>query len=77
MINPPSKNKYQYWTNGPVIGNYEDWVATAQETKGSWWPNWLAWLSAQAPQRVPARTPGDGKLKPICEAPGDYVRVKS
>lgn len=77
VINPPSKNKYQYWTNGPVIGNYEDWVATAQETKGSWWPNWLAWLSAQAPQRVPARTPGDGKLKPICEAPGDYVRVKS
>jgi len=77
VINPPSKNKYQYWTNGPAVGNYEDWVATAQETKGSWWPNWLAWLSAQAPQRVPARTPGDGKLKPICEAPGEYVRVKS
>lgn len=77
VINPPSKNKYQYWTNGPAVGSYEDWVATAQETKGSWWPNWLAWLSAQAPQRVPACTPGDGKLKPICEAPGEYVRVKS
>ena len=77
VINPPSKNKYQYWTNGPAVGNYEDWVASAQETKGSWWPNWLDWLSAQAPQRVTARQPGDGKLKPICEAPGEYVRVKS
>ena len=27
--------------------------------------------------RVPARTPGDGKLKPIEPAPGTYVTVKS
>ena len=77
VINPPSKGKYQYLTNGPVVGSYEDWVAGATETKGSWWLDWLEWVTAQAPEKVPARQPGDGKVKPICDAPGEYVRVKS
>jgi len=34
-------------------------------------------VSAQAPEKVPARKPGDGKLKPLCDAPGDYVRVRA
>lgn len=77
VINPPSKHKYQYWTGGEVKGRFEDWIAGAQEIKGSWWPNWLAWATAQAPRKVPARKPGGGKLKIICDAPGDYVRVKA
>ena len=77
VINPPSKDKYQYWTNGPVVGEYDKWVAGAKETKGSWWPHWFQWVTAQAPQKVPARQPGDGKVTPLCDAPGDYVRVKS
>lgn len=77
VINPPSKGKYQYLTNGPVVGSYEEWVAKATETKGSWWPDWLNWVTAQAPRKVAARQPGDGKVKPICDAPGEYVRVKS
>ncbi|MBY6240806.1 class I poly(R)-hydroxyalkanoic acid synthase [Methylosinus sp. Sm6] len=77
VVNPPDKNKYQYWTGGPPTGVYEDWVKTAKETKGSWWPDWLAWITAQAPEQVPARLPGDGALKPICDAPGEYVRVRA
>jgi polyhydroxyalkanoate synthase len=77
VINPPAKGKYQYLTHGPVVGSYEDWVAKATETKGSWWPDWLKWVTAQAPDKAPARQPGDGRLKPICDAPGEYVRVKS
>ena len=72
VVNPPSKPKYQYWTDGPVEGEFEDWVKRAKETPGSWWPDWLAWLTAQASEKVPARTPGDGKLKPIGDAPGEY-----
>ena len=26
---------------------------------------------------VPARTPGEGALKPLADAPGEYVRVRS
>jgi polyhydroxyalkanoate synthase len=77
VVNPPSKPKYQYWSGGPVEGNFEDWVQKAKETPGSWWPDWVQWVAAQAPEKVPARTPGSGKLKPIGDAPGEYVRVKS
>ena len=31
---------------------------------------------AQAPEESRAREPGAGKLKPICDAPGEYVRVR-
>ena len=27
--------------------------------------------------QLPARTPGAGKLKALCDAPGEYVRVKA
>ncbi len=77
VVNPPAKAKYQYWSDGPPEGTFDDWVAKAKETPGSWWPDWLAWLTAQAPEKVPARKPGGGKLKPLCDAPGDYVRVKA
>jgi polyhydroxyalkanoate synthase subunit PhaC len=77
VVNPPQKPKYQYWSGGPPKGDFESWVAAAKETPGSWWPDWLAWLTAQAPEKVPARKPGGGKLKPLGDAPGDYVQVKS
>ena len=77
VVNPPTKPKYQYWSGGPPEGKFEDWVAKAKETPGSWWPDWLAWLTAQAPEKVSARKPGEGKLKPLGDAPGDYVRVKA
>lgn len=76
IINPPSREKYQYWTGGPATGAFEDWLKKAKETKGSWWPHWLAWVTAQAPRKVPARQPGGGKLKIVCDAPGEYVRVR-
>lgn len=76
IINPPAKGKYNYMTGGPVKGTFEEWVSRAEDHKGSWWPHWLQWVTAQAPGKVPAREPGGGKLKPLCDAPGEYVRVK-
>jgi polyhydroxyalkanoate synthase len=77
VVNPADKPKYQFWTGGAPKGRFEDWVAAAKETPGSWWTDWIAWLTAKAPQRVPAREVGAGKLVPLCDAPGEYVRVKS
>jgi polyhydroxyalkanoate synthase len=78
VVNPPARNKYQYWLGGAPLGSYEDWLKAARELPGSWWPDWLDWLTAQAPARVPAskRKPG-GRRKPLGEAPGTYVTVKS
>ncbi len=73
VVNPPTKPKYQYWTGGPPKGAFADWLASAKETPGSWWTDWIRWITEQAPEKVAAREPGAGKLKPLCDAPGEYV----
>jgi polyhydroxyalkanoate synthase len=77
VVNPVSKPKYQYWTGGAVKGDLKDWIAKAEEHPGTWWPYWASWIEKQAPKRVPAREPGKGKLKALCDAPGTYVTVKA
>jgi polyhydroxyalkanoate synthase len=77
VVNPVNKPKYQYWTGGKVQGTLEDWIAKAEEHPGTWWPYWFSWVEKQAPARVPARQPGAGKLKPLCDAPGTYVLAKA
>jgi len=75
VVNPPSLKKYQYWTDGKPEGKFEDWVANATETPGSWWPHWHKWIESKDSQRVPARTTAS-KLKSLGDAPGTYVRVR-
>jgi polyhydroxyalkanoate synthase len=76
VVNPPPKQKYQYWTGGAAQGALEDWLATAREHPGSWWLDWLPWLTEGDQQTTPARKPGErhGSLAP---APGQYVKVRA
>jgi polyhydroxyalkanoate synthase subunit PhaC len=77
VVNPPSKNKYQFWTGRrPRSADLDKWLAKAKERPGSWWPNWLTWLRRQDKTEVPARVPGSGAIKPIEDAPGSYVRMR-
>jgi polyhydroxyalkanoate synthase len=79
VVNPPSANKYQYWTNAAKAETLADFIAGATEHKGSWWPDWLAWISERSGGEVPAekaRIPGKGKLKAIEDAPGSYVKTR-
>jgi polyhydroxyalkanoate synthase len=76
VINPPG-GKY-----GHYVGERKDtpdaWLASAQRVDGSWWTDWQKWTSRyNGGRRVPARTPGDGLLKPIEDAPGAYVKLRS
>jgi len=75
VINPPQAQKYGYWTNPENPKNLDAWLAGARETPGSWWPDWDAWQKPHSGEMVPARKPGAGKLKPIEDAPGSYVKV--
>jgi polyhydroxyalkanoate synthase len=52
-------------------------LAKAKQHEGSWWPDWRAWLAKKSGKKVPARQPGDGKLAPIEDAPGSYVKVRA
>ncbi len=78
VVNAPQFNKYQYWTNdGSKAKTLDAWLEGAEEHPGSWWPDWKKWLGRRSGKQVPARKPGDGKLKVIEAAPGSYVRVRS
>ena len=77
VINPPDKEKYQFWTNGPAKGKFEDWQKGAKETSGSWWPNWNEWIYAQNDRQTNARFPGSKRKQIIEDAPGSFVKVMS
>jgi polyhydroxyalkanoate synthase len=78
VINPPAAKKYQYWTSGAGHpADIEAWRAKSTEHPGSWWPDWDHWLASLSGEKIPARKPGDGKLKVLGEAPGTYVKVKA
>jgi polyhydroxyalkanoate synthase len=89
VINPPYKPKYAHWADfsnslfpeDKVHGETkypkspDKWIESATEVAGSWWPDWLNWQKKFSGEKVPARVPGDGNLKPIEDAPGSYVKV--
>ena len=76
VVNPPVPPKYCHWTNPDLPASADEWLATAQRHEGSWWPGWADWVSQFGGEKVPARTPGEGKLKPIEDAPGAYVKLR-
>lgn len=76
VVNPPDKVKYQYWVGGdkdaPELG---DWLKTAAEKPGSWWPYWIQWLAGHSGGWTVAREPGR-TLGVIEDAPGSYVKAR-
>jgi polyhydroxyalkanoate synthase len=76
VVNPPSLGKYQHWTSdGMNEATLDEWLAKAEETPGSWWPDWDKWLSKQSLKKIKGRTPGavHGVLE---AAPGSYVKER-
>ena len=79
VVNPPAAGKYQYWLGDNKAASLTDFIASAAETKGSWWPHWVEWLRAQDGALVPAtgaRVPGQGALSAIEDAPGRYAKTR-
>jgi len=77
IVNPPAAKKYHYWTNEAMPASADEWFAGAAQHAGSWWEDWQAWIAAQnGADKVPARTPGDGALKVLEDAPGSYAMLR-
>ena len=77
VVNPPPKTKYGHWENDNLPPNPDSWLEDAIYYPDSWWPVWEEWIRQYAGEMVPARLPGDGKVKPIEDAPGSYVMTKA
>jgi polyhydroxyalkanoate synthase len=81
VINPPEKKKRSFWHSGSLAralpATAQEWLKTAQEEPGSWWPVWSAWLARHAGGMVPAPKQAGSRLYPPIEAaPGRYVLRK-
>ena len=78
VINPPARNKRNYWTHDDLSGEAADWLAKADEKAGSWWPDWDSWMKRHSTGTIPAPTqPGSATYQRIEDAPGRYVKQKS
>jgi len=77
VVNPPEGGKYNHFVNGQVPASPDAWLAGATEVAGSWWPDWQRWVTSFDNTEVPARIPGQGRLKAIEPAPGSYVAVRA
>ncbi|MEK9950693.1 MAG: class I poly(R)-hydroxyalkanoic acid synthase [Curvibacter sp.] len=81
VINPPEKKKRSHWIrkDGQLPKTLDAWLDKADEHVGSWWPDWAAWLQANAGKQIAApKKYGKGsKYKVIEAAPGRYVKQKA
>jgi polyhydroxyalkanoate synthase len=81
VINPPAKKKRNFWTlEGDVKTlpeSADEWLGTATEVPGSWWPEWTTWLDQYGGKKVkPRATAGSADYPVIEPAPGRYVRQR-
>jgi polyhydroxyalkanoate synthase len=75
VIAPPDKGR-GYWTNEKPATYAELWLESADQHKGSWWTDWVAWLSTRSGQRIAPPSLGSAAHPPIMPAPGSYVLEK-
>ena len=74
IVNPPAAKKYAHWRGAKTPAAPEAWLEGAEQHAGSWWPDWHKWNARKSGKKGPVRTPGDGALKAIEDAPGSYVK---
>lgn len=85
VINPPAKKRRSYWVidENDEAGSYlpgdpQAWLARTSEHAGSWWPDWVEWLSQHSGGQVKAKAQaGNKRYQAIEPAPGRYVKVRA
>lgn len=77
LVNPPGNSKSSYTVlDEPVkpSTDAETWQASAHQEQGSWWPDYVGWLTTRSGEEVPAPTELGSRLHRVLEAaPGSYV----
>jgi polyhydroxyalkanoate synthase subunit PhaC len=74
MVNPPGNDKAGYQVAADSPADPQEWLRRAETGRGSWWPDYAAWLGERCGEQKDAPPElGGGGLTPICDAPGTYV----
>jgi polyhydroxyalkanoate synthase len=75
IVNPPVKNKYGYWVSDTDPGpDLDAWRAGTEAHEGSWWPDWVNWLSKRSGKKIDAAASFPESTPRLEPAPGRYVR---
>lgn len=71
VINPPSRQKYHYWTSDKLPSEATDWLKDATKNDGSWWNEWRQWLDDYTDGTIPALSISQDRI--LEDAPGSYA----
>jgi polyhydroxyalkanoate synthase len=78
-VHPKRRHRVLQTKAGARLLSPDKYLDKVEPTPGSWWPTWARWLTERsgarkvAPPQMGAAKKG---LKPICDAPGTYVKQK-
>ncbi|RBY91462.1 poly(3-hydroxyalkanoate) polymerase [Blastococcus sp. TBT05-19] len=74
LVNPPGNPKSTFQVAESTPPDAQQWMKAAETVKGSWWPDFTAWLGDRSGEEIdaPAELGGNG-LDVLAEAPGTYV----
>jgi len=72
IINPPG-GKGAYWVNDAAAASAEQWRQAASQHDGSWWTDWVQWLSARSSEKQAPPGLGSAAHPALDDAPGRYV----
>ncbi|HST97583.1 MAG TPA: alpha/beta fold hydrolase [Geodermatophilus sp.] len=77
LVNPPGNPKSSYRVTDDNSAAVEEWSDTARTEKGSWWPDYSAWLGERSgPDKPAPEQLGSARFRVREDAPGSYVRDK-
>ena len=75
LVNPPGNPRATYHTCKGPHSSPEEFMEHAESQTGSWWEHWALWLAERSGDKVDApKALGNDQYRPLCEAPGTYVR---
>jgi len=75
IVNPPAKPpKRKYWVGAAHRRHTADaWRTQAEEHDGTWWEDWVAWLSPQCGPLADLPPASTRSYPKLADAPGSYV----
>jgi polyhydroxyalkanoate synthase len=75
IVNPPTlRSKKKVWAgDGKETTDPDDWAATREEVRGSWWADWVEWMAERSLRRGEPPPMGGHAYPPLEAAPGTYV----
>jgi polyhydroxyalkanoate synthase len=77
LVNPPSpESRSSYRLADAPVDDVEAWVAQADVRRGSWWPDYSAWLGERSGElRAAPKKLGSARYRASAKAPGSYVHA--